>query len=75
MSNACAELYGPGKRSHHRKLKRTFLNLAKTWSQLAAELEDAKTLMSALNGMALKIGPEETFSCEGVEQGQEVPEP
>ena len=42
--------------------KQTFLDLAQSWTRLAAELEDSLNLLAALSAMEFKDVPEDAFS-------------
>ena len=41
------------------RTKRFFLDLADTWSKLAAELQDAQNFLGALSGMDFENAPDE----------------
>jgi hypothetical protein len=52
--------------------KQLFHDLAQSWSRLAAELEDAQSLLAALNGMEFKNALETRFSSDEEDQHGEA---
>jgi hypothetical protein len=50
--------------------QQTFHDLAQSWTRLTAQLEDAQSLLAALNGMEFKDAPENTPSDEADQQNK-----